>query len=160
MTKEIKRNAWSKFCRKFSSDNQFRWMKINMIDRTKNESRFAGDFPFIGLSLEKKGRLIDGLQLVAGWTDPDRVSRPILSIKDPATVMLEQEKDGTTTALKVMTRDGSEAMIHLMGARDPNWFVEKLAYSLYERRGYEHGNDMGDWFEAEKKVRQAETVFV
>jgi hypothetical protein len=160
MTREIKRNTWSKFCRKFSSDNQFRWMKINMIDRSNNETRFAGDFAFMGLALEKKGRIIDGLQLLAGWPDPDRVSQPILSIKDPAQVTLEQEKDGTTAALRVKTKDGSEAMIHLMGEQNPGWFVEKVAYSLYERRGYVHGNDMGDWLEAERRVRQAETTTV
>jgi hypothetical protein len=160
MIKEIKRNTWSKFCRKFSSDNQFRWMKINMTDRSKNETRFDGDFPFMGLAIEKKGRLIDGLQLVAGWPDPDRVSQPILSIKQPAKVMLEEEKDGKVRALKVKSKDGTEAMIQLAGERNPSWFVEKVAYSLYERRGYIHGNDIGDWFEAEEKVRQAETAFV
>ena len=160
MTREIKRNTWSKFCRKFSSDNQFRWMKINMVDRAKNETRFAGDFAFMGLALEKKGRIIDGLRLLAGWPDPDRVSQPILSIKDPSEVTVEQEQDGKAAALRVKTRDGSEAMIHLMGEQNPDWFVEKVAYTLYERRGYAHGNDMGDWFEAEKRVRQAETATV
>ena len=28
--------------------------------------------------------------------------------------------------------------------------VRKFAYSLYEKRGYVHGNDRQDWFEAEK----------
>ena len=38
--------------------------------------------------------------------------------------------------------------------------VQQVAYSIYERRGYTDGNDMGDWFEAEQKVRQAEKQLI
>ncbi len=30
--------------------------------------------------------------------------------------------------------------------------VEKKAYDLYQKRGYRHGRDLDDWFEAEKLV--------
>lgn len=30
--------------------------------------------------------------------------------------------------------------------------IEKTAYELYESRGYSHGDDQNDWFEAEKIV--------
>ena len=30
--------------------------------------------------------------------------------------------------------------------------IEKTAYELYEGRGYSHGSDAGDWYEAEKIV--------
>jgi hypothetical protein len=32
--------------------------------------------------------------------------------------------------------------------------VRLTAYSLFEQRGFKHGNDRGDWFEAEKIVRR------
>jgi len=31
--------------------------------------------------------------------------------------------------------------------------IEKKAYQLFEQRGYAHGNDLGDWFEAERLVK-------
>ena len=30
--------------------------------------------------------------------------------------------------------------------------IEKKAYEFYQSRGYQHGSDQGDWFEAEKVV--------
>jgi len=30
--------------------------------------------------------------------------------------------------------------------------VEEKAYELYENRGYEHGNDQDDWYEAENII--------
>jgi hypothetical protein len=35
--------------------------------------------------------------------------------------------------------------------------VRRLAYSLYEKRGYAHGNDWHDWFEAEKTIKYSGT---
>lgn len=30
--------------------------------------------------------------------------------------------------------------------------ISKRAYELYEQRGWQHGNDQADWFQAEKEV--------
>ena len=30
--------------------------------------------------------------------------------------------------------------------------ITKKAYEFYQRRGYNHGNDLRDWYEAEKAV--------
>lgn len=32
--------------------------------------------------------------------------------------------------------------------------VAKLAYEIYLKRGGAHGNDLGDWFEAEAQLRK------
>jgi hypothetical protein len=39
----------------------------------------------------------------------------------------------------------------LLGYREK---IARVAYELFERRGRTHGNDQGDWFEAERIVRQ------
>jgi len=31
--------------------------------------------------------------------------------------------------------------------------IQKKAYELFEKRGYQHGNDLSDWLEAEKIVK-------
>ncbi|MFH1878721.1 MAG: DUF2934 domain-containing protein [Candidatus Omnitrophota bacterium] len=36
--------------------------------------------------------------------------------------------------------------------------VSKKAYEIFENRGYWHGNDQGDWYEALKNVSQNYTI--
>jgi Protein of unknown function (DUF2934) len=42
----------------------------------------------------------------------------------------------------------------VLNLSDPRVFeaVKKRAYELYCKRGYTHGNDKKDWFEAEKQI--------
>ncbi len=35
-----------------------------------------------------------------------------------------------------------------------NEMIQRKAYELFEKRGCTPGNELGDWFEAEKLVRQ------
>lgn len=39
------------------------------------------------------------------------------------------------------------------GSQDLREKIQKKAYELFEKRGYNHGNDMTDWLEAEKLVK-------
>ena len=58
---------------------------------------------------------------------------------------------------------GTTVRIELFGDKTEETersLVQQVAYSIYERRGYTDGNDMGDWFEAEQKVRQAEKQLI
>lgn len=162
MKKEIKRNTWSKFCRKFSADNMLRGVKVRFNDRDQNDIQFSGEYPLMGITIEKKGRLIEGILFYAGWTSPDKVAQPILAVKEPDKIFVERDNDGLDTGLQIRTRDGGIAMIELgenVGGERFRDFVQKVAYSMYERRGYSDGNDMNDWLEAEKKVKEAEQMF-
>lgn len=41
-------------------------------------------------------------------------------------------------------------------SEDKRALIAKKAYELFAKRGYQHGNDMADWLEAERLVsRQA-----
>lgn len=163
MIKEIKRNVWSKFCKNFSSDNQYRWMSVYHADKWHDEGNSIAYSPFIGLSIEKKGRLIDGIRLFAGWSDPEQITHPVITIKEPEKVTVEKDSDGQDQRLIIKSKAGHETTIDLTGTKDfwqQHEFVEKIAYSLYERRGYRHGDDWGDWLKAENLVKQAEEQFV
>ena len=160
MTKEIKRNQWSKFFKKFSADNRFRQINVSVKQNDNYDDWKTFEIPFMGLMLEKNGRLIDGVQLLSGWWDGDQVARPLYSFKNPDKILLEKNDEGDDWRLKLWTKDGIEASIELNGIRNPGWVVEKVAYSLYERRGYQHGQDMGDWYEAERRVKEAEAAMV
>jgi len=45
------------------------------------------------------------------------------------------------------------------GSRMDESKVRELAYRLYTMRGYSHGNDWADWFEAEKRVKSGEELY-
>lgn len=163
MVKEIKRNTWSKFFKQFNSQNQYRHIRVSLEDKKNNDSELTWDSPFLGMALEKKGRLIDGVQLFSGWASPERVYYPVMHLKQPEKIVLDRDENGKDNRLMVETRDGTRATIELWGEKDASWhrdLVQKVAYSIYERRGCAHGNDGGDWLEAEKKVREAEEQFI
>lgn len=41
------------------------------------------------------------------------------------------------------------------GSADLQAMIAKKAYEIYVKRGYSHGNDQRDWYEAEKAVRSS-----
>ena len=163
MIKEISRNTWVKFCKKFSLNNQYRLFNVNVINKDKSNGKIIWDSPFMGLELEKKGRFIDGLRLFSAWADPQSAALPIALFKKPVKLILEKDDEGNDCKLMVHTKDDTQAVIELISDRDPNQhqvLIEKVAYSIYERRGYSQGNDHVDWAEAERKVAEAEAQFV
>lgn len=161
MTKQIKRNSWSRFCKQFSASNQFRPAQVKVKKTRGRKVLNAVDcFPLVGVALAKKGRLIDGIQLFAGRPDVDTPVEPVITIKDPAEVILEQNKAGQDSRLKIRSKDGLEATVEIQQADDLyRELVEKVAYSLYERRGFSHGDDHNDWYEAERRLGEIRRQF-
>ncbi|MEA3297730.1 MAG: DUF2934 domain-containing protein [candidate division Zixibacteria bacterium] len=161
MTSEIRRNIWSRFCKKFSTSNMYRPAKLHMGEESQDKTGSTQDFPFLGMTMEKKGRLIDGFNFFAGCGDTESIAQPITSIKQPAKVVLEKDESGNDTRLTINSKDGTETTIELYGEKDPNQYrdlVGRVAYSLYEKRNYSHGNDRDDWLEAERKIRNAQMI--
>ncbi|MCP4567887.1 MAG: DUF2934 domain-containing protein [FCB group bacterium] len=158
MANEIKRNYWSRFCRKFNTANQYRRTVVN-ITAGEGVTETIPLSPFMGVTLSRKGKYIDGIQILAGQPNPETVANPILTIKQPEKVIVESDREGIDRCLRISSKDGTETMLELDGERESNLansLVEKLAYSMFERRGQAPGNDKDDWFEAERKVRDAE----
>jgi len=163
MKKEIRRNEWSRFCRQFSARNQYRSAKLRVQAGSRKEQIRDETAPLLGMSIEKKGRLIDGIQIVAlGW-EADRVATPLMSLKQPSEVFIERDRSGTDTRLEIRAKDGSKATVDLMDAVDPQVkqrLVERVAYSIYEKSGHSHGDDVDHWLEAESRIVSAEKAFV
>jgi hypothetical protein len=159
MANEIKRNYWSRFFKKFNSANQYRRARLSILQSGSQADPIPMG-PFMGLTIRRKGRLIDGVQfLTGGWND-NSVVEPVMTISKPLTIWLEKDKDGCDLHLRVKSGDGTEACLDLEGERQAEQerhLVEKVAYSMYESRGHDHGNDLGDWLEAERWVRQTES---
>ena len=110
-----------------------------------------------------------GLSAVCGFIDPitpgNAVPWVFLARPDPddLRILLEKDNDGTDNRLSIESNDGTVAHIALSGERDSQQyysFVEKLAYSIGERRGFAPGGEKDDWLEAERKIKEAELQFV
>lgn len=158
MDTEIKRNTWSRFCKKFTTDNRYRPTKMSIKQRGNGETAMEMH-PFMGIALSKKGRLIDAIQLFTGRWDPESVTEPAMTVKQPSAMRLEKDKDGRDTQLRIKSKDGTEVTLNINGEKDPQQakqLIEKVAYAMAERRGYTPGQDMNDWLEAESRVREAE----
>ena len=62
----------------------------------------------------------------------------------------------TPNLKKTMQASFAKSSPQSKGKTDSQQFyqrVQEKAYELFERRGYSNGNDLADWFEAERIVR-------
>jgi hypothetical protein len=158
MANQIRRNNWRRFFRKFNSANQYRRTEIR-ITQNGNENEPIPVSPFMGIALKKRGRLIDGIQFFSGGWNASEVAQPVVTLKDPSQIWLEKDNTGRDNQLRIKSSDGTEISLALYGEpqiEQERSLVEKVAYSMFEHRGYWHGNDMGDWLEAEQRIKQIE----
>ena len=163
MATEIKRSNWSRFCKKFNETNQLRHATVRVKLRGENEIEIDQNSPFMGVNIAKKGRLIDSVELFTGQRDLYKLTEPVAAIKEPARIMLEKDSNGMDNSLTIEGKDGTVARVVLSGEKIAGQYhslIEKLAYSMYERRGFTPGNDVEDWLEAEKRVKEIELQFV
>ncbi len=157
MSREIKRNTWSRFCKKFSHDHQHRSINISLAKNGKKS--VISSRPFIGLALTKKGRLIDGLELCTLSNNPEQIYEPSVVIKDPASIRLLQDDHGFDAHLEIEAKDGTKARLELSGENNREADIRQVAYNLFEKRGKNDGLDHEDWLEAEKRLAATEQEF-
>lgn len=157
MITEIKKTEWPRFYRQFNATNLYRPARLSVIDADGRETTICPT-PFMGIALLRQGRKITGLQFLAGQADPERLVEPVVTVTEPTALALETDTDGTDIRLRIRSQsDPREIVLELTGQRESSQtLVQKVAYSLYERRGYTPGCDRDDWYEAEQKVRQVE----
>lgn len=163
MATEIKRNSWSRFCKKFNVTNQYRQSTMSVKRRNKSDVVINQGSPFMGVTITKKGRLIEGIELLTCQNDPEKLTEPIVTVKQPVKVALEKDASGKDNRLSIEGKDGTVADVVLSGEKDPQQyhsFVEKVAYSICERRGFTSGSDLDDWVEAERKIKEAELQLI
>ena len=97
--------------------------------------------------------------MFVGQEDPEWFNRPIAAVKRPVRMMLQKDDQGIDTHLSVEGEDGTVVRVELFGEKapdQPQQMIAKLAYALYERRGFTSGNDLEDWLAAEMQIRQIE----
>ena len=163
MTNTIKRNNWSRFCRTFSTSNQFCEAEVRLMGLTAEPGEATRRFSFMGMALKKEGRLIDGVQLFGATADAHQVAAPVVTITNPKEIMVECDRDGADRRLTIRSADGTEATVVIHDSSDSDSqreLVERTAYSVYESRGHSHGDDQHDWLEAERRLNQAASVFM
>lgn len=162
MKKEIKRATWSRFCKQFSAQNQYRAATVT-VERGKTTFMDERDTPFMGVRITRKGRYIDGVDLHVARTRPEEIGEPLVSVKSPKSITLKQDGEGNPTEMTIKADDGTVVSVALTQT-DPNEtqrrVIETIAYTLAERRGFTPGNEQEDWFTAEETVRNTEKMLV
>ncbi len=160
MKKEIKRSTWSRFCKQFSAQNQYRTATVT-VERGKTTFMDERDMPFLGVRITKSGRYIDGVELHVARTQPEEIGEPLVSVKSPKEIILKQDSDGNPNEIMIKADDGTKVTVTL-ARTDPNEMqrrvIETIAYSLAERRGFTPGNEQNDWFTAEETIRNTEKM--
>jgi hypothetical protein len=163
MYTEIPRSQWGRTLKKLNAANQLRQTVITLDRPEKTDIEQHDNVLFMGLTLRKKGRVIDGIELWAATPRPDHVVEPIAVVNEPARLIVEENEQLETERLVIESSDGTVASLSLTKAEpDMNFshLVRQIAYSMYEQRGYANGDDINDWLEAERRVKEAELQFV
>lgn len=160
MTKEIRKNYWTRFIKKFNTENQYRCAQVCVFSQDKQESELLHETPLIGIKINKKGRVFDCIEFYTGRTDPDFINVPLVAIKQPVSITVDYDDDEATQYLSVISEDGSSASISLSGVKSEycQSYIEQLAYFISEKHGFMPGNDVNDWHEAERKIREIEGI--
>ncbi len=160
MTKEIKKNFWTRFVKKFNTENQYRCAQVCVYSQDKDESELLNETPFMGIKVCKKGKAFDRIEFYTGRTDPDFINVPLVAIQQPITINVDYNDDGVSQYLSVLSEDGSSASISLSGEKSEccQSFIKQVAYFISEKHGFVPGNDVNDWCEAERKIREVEKI--
>jgi hypothetical protein len=163
MATEVKKNTWARFCKKFNVTNQYRPVTVSVRHRHENEVKVGHDVLFMGVSISKRGRFIDGLELFTAQYNPERLAEPVVSVKQPVRILVEKDADERDNAILIEGENGTVVKAVLAGVKSPQQyhaFVEKVAYAISERHGFTSGSDFENWLEAERKVKETELQFV
>ncbi len=155
MSQEIKRTNWSRFIKRFNTQNLYRPVRLTFSPDMSDSSGLTDCSLFLGFSLTRAGRRISGLEIYAGVSDPERLGRPAVSVQGLARIDELTDDTGNRVGLTFASENGQAVRVTFDGEPLPQEaLIEKLAYSLYERRGAHHGADLTDWYEAEQAVRR------
>ncbi len=154
--RRILKGDWAEFCRSFTSANIMRRATV-----FQGNDAIIGEpgLPFLSLSYDPE---VSTIAVVLGDNAPDRLAREVAAVKKPRAVYFIEEEgaEGSTRGVQIQPGPG-QGMIRLLfddEAPDAvrNQWTADIAYSIYLARGGVHGEDQGDWFQAEALI--ADTI--
>jgi len=153
MIREINRKTWNSFCRKFNSTNRYRPARVAYKPTRQATSTMESDL--LGITLTKRGRLIDGLNILALRHDPASLDEPGLILPKLEKLTVTQDEAGRDVELTAVSENGATAKIKFTGETPDSphdQLIEKIAYALSEQRGFPPGGDQDDWYRAEQVI--------
>jgi len=81
-----------------------------------------------------------------------------MAVKKKTTTKTQAKTTKKTAAKKTVVKKtvakpaAKKASLAKMKPGELNVLIAMKAYALFESRGYSHGNDLNDWYEAEKMI--------
>lgn len=148
----IVKGEWSTFLKDFNRQNQCRRFDLIEGDSSPNASGAV----FLGVVYEPRANKIE---IYAGESDPARAGRIVHAVDAPRAVYLirDDELPNPVIGLNIQGPPGTPMVslqFHATDAGDvKTQWTTSIAHALYIERGMVEGNDLGDWFEAERIIQ-------
>ncbi|MFZ5979658.1 MAG: DUF2934 domain-containing protein [Candidatus Zixiibacteriota bacterium] len=156
--KEINKKQWMRFLDDLSEGSRFARTEITGVDTDGSEMSLCSGSPLLGLALSRnKGKISDFEVRLGQIRDGSPVAWS-LQLGMPVKMVYRKSGQDERDIIEIHGRDGRKLIIRIFSrtvAESFGSFVQEMAYSLAEARGFVPGHDQEDWYTAEQLVRKA-----
>ena len=155
--KEINKKQWTRFLNGLSDDNRFARTEITRVDTAGNETALCSGSPLLGLGLSRNKGKISDFEVRLGQVRDGSPAARSLQLGLPVKIVYRKSGEGDKDIVEIKNDNGQKLIIRIYGrtvAESFGSFVQEMAYSLAEARGFAPGHDQEDWYTAEQLVRK------
>lgn len=154
----IVKGEWSTFLKDFNRQNQCR-----RFDLMEGDTPNASGAVFLGIVYEPNANRIE---IYAGESNPNEPGRLVHAVESPRAVYLVRDDDlpDPLVGLNIQGPPGSPMVslqFHATSAQEvmTHW-TTGIAHSLYLMRDMREGDELQDWFEAERIINNTLKGFI
>lgn len=154
----IVKGEWSTFLKDFNRQNQCRRFDLMEGDNTN-----ASNAIFLGIVYEPHPNKIE---IYVGESTPSEPGRLVHAVESPRAVYLVRDDDlpNPLVGLNIQGPPGSPMVslqFHTVSPQDvmTQW-TTGIAYSIYLTRNIHEGDELQDWFEAERIIKNTLERFI
>ncbi|MEZ0328200.1 MAG: DUF2934 domain-containing protein [Dissulfuribacterales bacterium] len=154
----IVKGEWSTFLKDFNRQNQCR-----RFDLMEGDNLNASGAVFLGIVYEPNANKIE---IYAGESNPAEPGRLVHSVESPRAVYLVKDDDlqDPLVGLNIQGPSGNPMVslqFHAVSVQEvmTNW-TTGIAYSIYLSRDMQEGDELRDWFEAERIIKNTLERFI
>jgi hypothetical protein len=159
--KEINKRQWSRFCRNIVGRYQFARTKIMRIDPDGTETLATNDAALLDVLLKHKKGKISAIEAKLGQIRNGSPAVSLAMLGAPVKILYGPSDDNDAEIIEVYNEDGHKMIFRI--ARHSieqayDSFVNEMAYTLAEARGFVPGHEQEDWFMAERLIRKVAPI--
>ncbi len=158
--KRILKKEWADFLRDFNRRNQFRRTNI-----TLGEDLLIGNpgMPLAGLLYQPGAKRVE---VYLGGAGPEDLAFMAHAVNAPRAIYVIEDSEAPNPVVGLQIQGPPKTRMTYVTFQDSDpeevrcQWTANVAYSLFEKRGKEPGDDQRDWYEAEQLIRSTMERFV